>query len=211
MLFEVENTELHLRLDYISDTSEVWLTFHSDFSITAGGFHAMWSTVQLTGCPEMKIYEPQGEIFSPNFPNYYLPQLNCTYIAIAPGKPFLLSYRNTSYHVISAQLNDGRIDHTTYDCDLYLMKTENMRVWIKFHVLEIGSFPGRQLHPCRDEYVRIAGLDATVTTLCGAYNLSRETLQFISDGNVIKLQLISRDGKQGRGFHASYRFGKSYF
>ena len=34
--------------------------------------------------------------------------------------------------------------------------SEGSRVWIKFHVLEIGSFSGRQVQPCRGEYVRIA-------------------------------------------------------
>lgn len=88
--------------------------------------------------------------------------------------------------------------------------SEGSRVWIKFHVLEIGSFSGRQVQPCRGEYVRIAASnDTPAVTLCGSFNLTRQPLQFLSNGNVINLQLISHNGKQGRGFHASYRFGKS--
>lgn len=89
---------------------------------------------------------------------------------------------------------------------------EGSRVWIKFHVLEMGSFSGRVVQPCRGEYVRIAGTgnDAPPVILCGSYNLTGQPLQFLSNANVIELQLVSRNGKQGRGFHASYRFGKSF-
>ncbi len=36
--------------------------------------------------------------------------------------------------------------------------------------------------------------------------MSRDSLQWISDGNQLNVNLISRKGKQGRGFHASYKF-----
>lgn len=94
------------------------------------------------------------------------------------------------------------------------MNPEGERVWIKFHVLEIGLHSnGRQQLPCRDEYVRLVwGADhSSSVILCGSYNLSRETLQWISDGNRLSVQLVSVNGKQGRGFHASYRFGRFFF
>lgn len=73
------------RLTFVSETSEVFLTFHSDFSVVGGGFHASWSSMKLNGCPSQQINDSVGELFSPNFPNYILPNLNCTFNIAAPG------------------------------------------------------------------------------------------------------------------------------
>lgn len=85
----------------------MWLTFHSDFSIAASGFEATWSTLELTGCPRLDIYEPQGEVFSPNFPHYYLPQLNCSYNIIAPGKFISVSIQCLFSVGIALEYNKG--------------------------------------------------------------------------------------------------------
>lgn len=79
--------------------------------------------------------------------------------------------------------------------------------------MEVGfqSASRRQQMPCRDEYVRLVLNDsfpASSVTLCGSYNLTKEMLQWISYGNQLSVQLVSFNGKLGRGFHASYRFGK---
>ena len=75
------------RWDFVSETAQVWLTFQSDYSITGSGFHAVWSTISLPGCPHQVIEQPaSGRIQSPLFPHYYLPHLNCTLRLLAPGK-----------------------------------------------------------------------------------------------------------------------------
>lgn len=86
-------------------------------------------------------------------------------------------------------------------------------MWIKFFVLEIGlQNARRQQLPCRDDYVRVSwGFDSNAAVLCGSYNLTRETLQWISDGNELSVQLISSARTAGRGFHAVYRFGNFLF
>lgn len=86
-------------------------------------------------------------------------------------------------------------------------------MWIKFHVFEIGFHNGRQQLPCRDEYVRLewdvsSSSSVASVSVCGSYNLSSDTLQWMSDGNRLSVQLVTANGKQGRGFHASYRFGR---
>ncbi|XP_059350348.1 uncharacterized protein LOC130692880 isoform X2 [Daphnia carinata] len=155
------------RLDYVSETSEIWITFHSDFSISGDGFHAVWSTMPLPGCPLQIMEKPEGEFFSPYYPFFLLPNLNCTLHIIAP---------------------------------------EGARVWIKFHTFDMDFRNERQQFSCRDEYVRLDWGSSNSIQLCGSYNLSRDALQWISDGNELKVQLITRNGKRGRGFHASYRF-----
>lgn len=86
---------------------------------------------------------------------------------------------------------------------------ERTRVWIKFHVFDIDFNNGRQHSPCRDEYVRLDWGSSKFIVLCGSHNLSRDSLQWISDGNQLNVHLMSRNGKQGRGFHASYKFSRA--
>jgi hypothetical protein len=94
---------------------------------------------------------------------------------------------------------------------MLLLLPEGTRVWIKFHVLDIDLNKGRQQLPCRDEYVRLDWGSSNFIVLCGSHNLSRDTLQWLSDGNQLKVNLISRNGKQGRGFYASYKFSRAIF
>lgn len=182
----------HKRLDYVSETAEVWITFHSDFSVSGDGFHAIWSTMSLTGCPQKTIKDPQGELFSPHYPFFLLPNLNCTYHIVAPGQVFL--YFIHWWFVVN---------------NVSLGLLEGTRVWIKFHVIDINFNKGHQQLPCRDEYVRLDWSSSNFIVLCGSRNLSRNSLQWISDGNHLKVSLISQNGKQGRGFHASYKFSRA--
>lgn len=92
----------------------------------------------------------------------------------------------------------------------HFLFSEGNRISIRFHFLEIGfqAVNGRQL-PCREEYIRLSldnTIDPPTVLLCGTYNVTKTTLQWISYGNQLSLQLLSADGKRGRGFHASYRF-----
>ncbi len=100
-------------MDYVSETAEVWLTFHSDFSVSGDGFHAVWSTMHLTGCPQQNIEDShEGELFSPYYPNYYLPNLNCTYHLMAPGRNLMVP--------ISIHFSAAHIDYAIFSCGLLL-------------------------------------------------------------------------------------------
>lgn len=147
--------------------------------------------MSLVGCPQKTITEPQGELFSPHYPVFLLPNLNCTYRIVAPGRIFL-------YFVY--WWRDA--------LNVCLGFLEGTRVWIKFHVFDIDFNKGRQ-QPCRDEYVRLDWGPTKFIVLCGSHNLSRDSLQWISDSNQLNVHLMSRNGKQGRGFHASYKFSRA--
>ena len=87
---------------------------------------------------------------------------------------------------------------------------ENTRIIMQFQVLEVGHHPLRY-GPCFVEYINIA-VDDAIVTLCGSHNATGATsIQYISQSNTMTVQLVSRDGKQGRGFNASYRFGMFIF
>lgn len=156
--------------------------------------------MHLAGCPQQNIEDShEGELLSPYYPNYYLPNLNCTYHLIAPGRNLMVPFPIN----FSAAHIDYAIFFLVDFCNL-----EGTRVWIKFQVFQIGFHNGRQQLPCREEYVRVAWGTSDSVVLCGSYNLSRDTLQWISDGNRLSVQLMTLNGKQGRGFRASYRFGR---
>lgn len=73
--------------------------------------------------------------------------------------------------------------------------------------MEIGiQVPRKQAVPCRYEYVLVSWNNSSSDViLCG--NMTRNHMQWISDGNYLSVQLVSVKGKDGRGFHASYKFG----
>ncbi|CAL1282886.1 unnamed protein product [Larinioides sclopetarius] len=65
---------------YISKTRKVRITFHTNDRINGDGFNIVYSTV----CGG-NFTNTTGEIFSPNYPNSYDNNLNCTYTI---GRPF---------------------------------------------------------------------------------------------------------------------------
>jgi CUB domain len=72
------------KFDFISSTNEVILHFHSDHSITAMGFAAMWNSVDVSGCPYQTLTSREGVIHSPNYPHFLLNNLDCTFTLQAP-------------------------------------------------------------------------------------------------------------------------------
>ncbi|XP_071057498.1 uncharacterized protein [Onthophagus taurus] len=81
------------RYDFVSQGNEAELIFHSDYSITAGGFYLRWYAVDTTGCPEQTLTAKEGIIQSPNYPNFLLGNLDCTFTVLAPpGKRIWLEF-----------------------------------------------------------------------------------------------------------------------
>ncbi|XP_073493259.1 embryonic protein UVS.2-like [Phyllobates terribilis] len=72
----------------IASTNQLLVEFSSDSSITGTGFKALYSTVQCGGI----YYASQGNITSPNYPNNYRSNLQCTFTITAPvGRRIVLT------------------------------------------------------------------------------------------------------------------------
>lgn len=72
------------RFDFISTGNQALLHFHSDYSVGGTGFSAIWTAVDITGCPMQTITSREGIIQSPNHPYFLLNHLECTYVIQAP-------------------------------------------------------------------------------------------------------------------------------
>lgn len=74
------------RFDFISATNVALVNFHSDYSITGTGFSLTWKAVDISGCPKQTFAsnDINNVISTPNFPNFLLNNLDCTYVIYAP-------------------------------------------------------------------------------------------------------------------------------
>lgn len=74
------------RFDFISANHVALVNFHSDYSITGTGFSLIWKAVDISGCPKQTFAsnDMNNAISSPNFPNFLLNNLDCTYVIYAP-------------------------------------------------------------------------------------------------------------------------------
>ena len=65
--------------NFISDSNEVILKFHSDYSISKKGFLAKWKTIDTSTCPQQTITATdEGNLSSINYPDYMIRNLNCS-------------------------------------------------------------------------------------------------------------------------------------
>lgn len=102
----IKRANLHLccRLDYVSSSNELDVFFHADFSHSGTGFEIAWRAVDVASCLSGRTILAglggngfpiqDAMIHSPNFPHFNLPNLNCAYTIVAPGKesiPFHLN------------------------------------------------------------------------------------------------------------------------
>lgn len=67
------------RFDFVSASNVALLHFHSDYSSAAMGFSAVWSTVDVSGCPAQTLTAHEGQLQSPNFPHFLLNDLQCSF------------------------------------------------------------------------------------------------------------------------------------
>ncbi|XP_022244627.1 cubilin-like, partial [Limulus polyphemus] len=79
---------------FFSDNSTAFLTFRSDYSVTATGFQATWKAVDISACLEIQhITVTHKTIYiSNNYPEGYLPNLHCVAQFRAPRKKILLTF-----------------------------------------------------------------------------------------------------------------------
>ncbi|XP_026811687.1 uncharacterized protein LOC113552887 isoform X1 [Rhopalosiphum maidis] len=69
---------------FVTDSNEAFVHFHSDYSVSSSGFHLLWNTVDMSGCPSQTLSALEGQVVSPNYPNFILPNLNCVTMILAP-------------------------------------------------------------------------------------------------------------------------------
>ncbi|XP_060519804.1 uncharacterized protein LOC132698003 isoform X2 [Cylas formicarius] len=75
------------RFDFVSATNEAEVRFHSDYSVTGNGFSLSWHAVDVSACPFQTLTTLEGTISSPNYPDFLLAHLDCTFvIRSTPGK-----------------------------------------------------------------------------------------------------------------------------
>ncbi|XP_076337419.1 blastula protease 10-like [Tachypleus tridentatus] len=79
---------------FFSDNNTAFLTFHSDYSITASGFQATWKAVDISACREIQHITVTHKITytSNNYPERYLPNLHCVAQFQAPRNKILLTF-----------------------------------------------------------------------------------------------------------------------
>lgn len=62
-------------------------------NITGEGFSAVWRSIDTSACPAQIITAKEGTLLSPNFPNFLLQNLNCTYtIQASIGRKVLIEF-----------------------------------------------------------------------------------------------------------------------
>lgn len=76
------------RFDFVSRINRARIKFHSDYSVLRSGFSLNWKAISMDACPSKtyNVNEQFTTITSPNFPNFLLNNLNCTYVLSARAK-----------------------------------------------------------------------------------------------------------------------------
>lgn len=112
---------------FVTDLNEAYVHFHSDYSVSSSGFHLQWNTVDMSGCPSQTLSALEGQVVSPNYPNFILPNLNCVTMILAPGEGRrLLNHLVLKHYIIIAP-------PVTLDCCV------NMHFWILQSATVYGS------------------------------------------------------------------------
>lgn len=129
------------RFDFISKGNQALLHFHSDYAGSGTGFAAIWTAVDITGCPVQTITSRTGTIQSPNHPYFLLNNLECTYIVQAPlGRKVWIEFTDFDVRddaLVLVDLGDGQGDLQPFVQDrvhsdgAYLSRGERMRVTLR--------------------------------------------------------------------------------
>lgn len=92
------------RFDFVSESNEAELRFHSDYSITGTGFSVTWQAVDVSGCPLQTLTSREGVITSPNYPHFLLSHLDCAITILAPAG------RRVWFEIVDFDMNGAGID-----------------------------------------------------------------------------------------------------
>lgn len=86
------------RFNFVSESNELVVRFHADFSITRSGFALQWKAVETPGCPKQTLTASEGVLTSPNYPDFLLPRLDCAITVLAPvGKRVWLEIQDYDF------------------------------------------------------------------------------------------------------------------
>lgn len=129
------------RFNFVSKSNQALLHFHSDFSGSGSGFAAIWTAVDITGCPIQTITSREGFVQSPNYPYFLLNNLDCTYIIQAPlGRIVWIEF--TEYDLrddalVTIDLGDGAGELQPFGSGrvrtngAYLSRADRMRISLR--------------------------------------------------------------------------------
>ncbi|KAG7295880.1 hypothetical protein JYU34_020964 [Plutella xylostella] len=77
---------------WVATSNRAVLHFHSDYNTQSLGFSLTWKAVSMSGCPSQTFTSKEGVVSSPNYPDFLLPGLDCTFDILAPaGKRVFLN------------------------------------------------------------------------------------------------------------------------
>ncbi|KAL3259313.1 hypothetical protein MRX96_001978 [Rhipicephalus microplus] len=105
----IHETDLD-RFDHFSESNELRLTFHSDYSVTATGFAASWTTVDMASlCHDppstLTAYKDRPQsLVSPHYPLFYPNSMHCRYVikSETPSLPVLVTVEDLDVGVRDA-------------------------------------------------------------------------------------------------------------
>ncbi|XP_067130878.1 uncharacterized protein [Centruroides vittatus] len=79
------------RYDFFSDKNTLYVTFHSDYSLTSNGFVATWEVIDISSCDDRYINVSDfGILTSIGYPGPYLPDMDCLTTLITSTEDLLL-------------------------------------------------------------------------------------------------------------------------
>lgn len=129
------------RFDFISKGNQALLHFHSDYAGSGAGFSAIWTAVDITGCPMQTITSREGVIQSPNHPYFLLNNLDCTYIIQAPlGRKVWVEFTDFDLRddaLVVVDLGDGTgemqpfVEQRVHTDGAYMSRAEKMRISLR--------------------------------------------------------------------------------
>lgn len=160
--------------------------FHSDYSVSSSGFHLLWNTVDMSGCPSQTLSALEGEVVSPNYPNFILPNLNCVTMILAPGDDLGGGYKTiVQSWLVSAIL-----------------------IWI-FHLL-VGhriwiDFVDYNLDDSQTFKLYLSRTADNITPF--RYRNSINDGAFLSEGESVNIEYSTNRLPRGRGFKIAYKMG----
>ncbi|CAG7720057.1 unnamed protein product [Allacma fusca] len=179
------------KLDYVSSSNEVDIVFHTDFADTFSGFEIVWRAVDVSGCVIGKTILTgigngfplhDATIFTPNFPHFNLPGLNCAYTIVAPADQRIWM----SFQIFEIGSPPSYTDG--------ISSSENYCAQQDRVVIDLGDDDLGSTEPKKNEIV-----------LCGNLTSAPYRTSFVSYREKMTIRVFSPKGKTGRGFLGKFK------